>query len=101
MIWQHFKHNLILVVKFISTFHHRVHCLDCLASLFASDEKSDKNILDLIHSLYKKLDANPLQMLFQVLKQPFNSVRKLCLKTFYNLVSYEWMLADIKNIPGT
>ena len=86
--------------KTFTCFQYRVHFLDCLASLFASGDTSDKNTLDLIHSLYQKLDANPLQMLFQVLQQPFSSVRKSSFKTFYNLVSYQWMLADINNIPG-
>lgn len=77
-----------------------MHCLDCLGFLFASDDNSDKNTLDLIYSLYQKLDTNPMQMLFEVLKQPFNGVRKSCLKIFFNLVSYQWMLADMNNIPG-
>lgn len=78
----------------------RVHCMDCLASVFASDQTCDKNVLDLIHILYLKLASNPLELLFRVLKQPFQKVRKPCLKTFHSLVSYEWMLEDTKNIPG-
>ena len=81
-------------------FPSRVHCLDCLASLFKSDDTTNKNTLELIHILYKKLDTNPLQMLLHILKQPFTNVRKSCFKIFYNLVTYEWMLSDVKNIPG-
>lgn len=78
----------------------RVHCVDCLASVFASDETTDKNVLDLIHLLYLKLASNPLELLFKTLKQPFQNVRRPCFKTFHSLVSYQWMLEDMKNIPG-
>lgn len=78
----------------------KTHCLDCLASLFTHDNTSDKNILDLIHILYSKLAANPLDLLFTVLKQPFHDVRRSSFRTFHSLVGYQWMLEDMKNIPG-
>ncbi|XP_046844074.1 26S proteasome non-ATPase regulatory subunit 5-like isoform X2 [Xenia sp. Carnegie-2017] len=78
----------------------KIHCLECLASLFTDDNNSDNHSHDLIHTLYKKIHTYPLPTLFDVLKQPFNNVRSSCYKVLHSLSSFPWMLADMKITPG-
>ena len=85
----------------ICNFSSRIHCLECLASLFTDDNYTDNHSHDLIHTLYKKIHTYPLPTLFDVLKQPFNNVRSSCYKVLHSLSSFPWMLADMKITPGT
>ena len=74
--------------------------LEALASIFLSDDIPSEDLSVLTRSLFSAMASNPLQILMEVSKQPFQDVHCAVLKVFRSLAKYKWAQESMTTCPG-
>ena len=74
--------------------------LETLASIFHSSGVPSDGLSVLTRSLFSAMATNPLQVLMEVSKQPFQDVHCAVLKVFTSLAKYKWAQEDMTTCPG-
>ena len=74
--------------------------LEALASIFHSSDVPSDDLSMLAKSLCSAMASNPLQVLMDVSKQPFQDVHCAVLKVFTSLARYKWAQQDMTTCPG-
>ena len=75
--------------------------LEALASIFHSADVPSDDLSELTRSLFSAMVSNPLQVLVDVSKQPFQDVHYAVLKVFTSLAKYKWAQEEMTACPGT
>ena len=74
--------------------------LEALALIFHSADIPSEDLSVLTRSLFSAIATNPLQILVDVSKQPFQDVHCAVLKVFRSLAKYKWAQEDMATCPG-
>ena len=74
--------------------------LEALALVFHSADIPSEDLSVLTRSLFSAMPSNPLQILMDVSKQPFQDVRCAVLKVFRSLAKYKWAQEGMTTCPG-
>ena len=74
--------------------------LEALALIFHSAYVPSENLSELTRSLFIAMASNPLQLLMDVSKQPFQEVHRAVLKVFRSLAKYKWAQERMTTCPG-
>ena len=74
--------------------------LEALASIFHSADVPSDDLSELTRSLFNVMISNPLQLLVDVSKQPFQDVHCAVLKVFTSLAKYRWAQEEMTACPG-
>lgn len=74
--------------------------LEALASIFYSADVPSDDLSEITRLLFNAMASNPLQMLSEVSKQPFQDVHCEVLKVFTSLAKYKWAQEDMTTCPG-
>ncbi|KAJ7372230.1 26S proteasome non-ATPase regulatory subunit 5 [Desmophyllum pertusum] len=74
--------------------------LEALALIFHSPDVPSEDLSSLTGSLFSAMASNPLQILIEVSKQPFQDVHCAALKVFRSLAKYRWAQEDMTTCPG-
>lgn len=74
--------------------------LEALALIFHSADIPSEDLSVLMRSLFSAMASNPLQILMEVSKQPFQDVHSAVLKVFRSLAKYKWAQEGMTTCPG-
>lgn len=74
--------------------------LEALALIFHSADIPSEDLAVLTRSLFSSMASNPLQILMDVSKQPFQDVHCAVLKVFRSLAKYKWAQESMTTCPG-
>lgn len=74
--------------------------LEALALIFHSADIPSEDLSLLTRSLFSAMATNPLQILMDVSKQPFQDVHCAVLKVFRSLAKYKWAQEGMTTCPG-
>ena len=74
--------------------------LEALAMIVHSADIPSEDLSLLTRSLFSAMATNPLQILMDVSKQPFQDVHCAVLKVFRSLAKYKWAQEDMTTCPG-
>lgn len=74
--------------------------LEALALIFHSANVPSEDLSVLTRSLFTAMASNPLQILMEVSKQPFQDVHCAVLKVFRSLAKYKWAQEGMTTCPG-
>lgn len=74
--------------------------LEALALIFHSADIPSEDLSVLTRSLFSAMATNPLQILVDVSKQPFQDVHCAVLKVFRSLAKYKWAQEGMTTCPG-
>ena len=76
--------------------------LEALASIFYSADLPSDDLSEVTRSLYTPLatGAQPLQLLLEISKQPFQEVHQAVLTVFKSLAKYKWAQEEMIACPG-
>ena len=74
--------------------------LEALALIFHSVDIPSEDLSSLSRSLFSAMATNPLQILMDVSKQPFQDVHCAVLKVFRSLAKYKWAQEGMTTCPG-
>ena len=74
--------------------------LEALALIFHSVDVPSGELSVFMRSLFSAMASNPLQLLMEVSKQPFQDVHCAVLKVFRSLAKYKWAQEGMTTCPG-
>ena len=76
--------------------------LEALASIFFSADLPSDDLSEVTRSLYTSLvtGPQPLQVLLEISKQPFQEVHLAVLSVFKSLAKYKWAQEEMTTCPG-
>ena len=78
----------------------RMRSLEALAAIFHTADVPSEDLSGFVRSLFSAMTSNPLQLLLEVAKQPFEDVRCAVLAIFRNLAKYKWAQEEMTQCPG-
>lgn len=74
--------------------------LEALSSIFYSANVPSDDLSEVTRSLFTAMASNPLQVLVDISKQPFQDVHCAVLRVFKSLAKYKWAQQDMTTSPG-
>ena len=78
----------------------RERALDSLALIFWVADPPTEEMSELVKGVYVKLTLQPIDMLMNIAKQPFQGLRCRALKVFQSLAKYKWAQQDMIDCAG-